>query len=110
MLRPVLLAVVLIVAACDRQVAGGSVDGAQIYASACATCHGPDGTPPESMAAQLRVRDLTGAEFRQRASVELIVSQVRNGSANKLMPAFAGALSEAQIAAVAAHVMALPAK
>ena len=73
----------------------------------CASCHGPKGQPPESMAAQLRVRDLTSAEFRQRASVELIANQVRQGSANKLMPAFAGTLSEAQIAAVAAHVMAL---
>ena len=108
--RPVLLAAVLIVAACDREVAGGSVDGAQVFAAACATCHGPTGQPPESMAAQLHVRDLTSAEFRARASAELIVSQVRHGSANKLMPAFAGTLSEPQITAVAAHVLALPAK
>jgi len=108
MLRPLLLAAVLTVAACDTKVAGGSVDGAKVFAAACASCHGPGGTPPASMAAQLGVRDLTSAEFRGRASADLIVAQVRNGSKNKVMPSFAGALSDEQIAAVAAFVMALP--
>lgn len=112
--RPLLAAAVLLVtasvAACDTKVAGGSVDGAHVFAAACASCHGPTGTPPESMAAQLRVRDLASAEFRARASVELVASQVRNGSANKIMPSFAGTLSDEQIAAVAAFVMALPAR
>ena len=34
----------------------------------------------------------------------MVENQVRNGSQNKLMPAFAGALSDDQISAVAAYV------
>jgi mono/diheme cytochrome c family protein len=91
-------------AGCDRPVAGGAVDGKEVFAAACATCHGAEGTPPPSMAAQLGVRDLRSPEFRARTTVELVEHQVRTGSSNKLMPAFAGALSEAQIRAVATYV------
>ena len=89
---------------CNRPVASGSVDGKEVFAAACVTCHGADGTPPASMAAQLGVRDLRSAEFRARVTTELVEHQVRVGSPNKLMPAFAGALTEPQISAVAAFV------
>ena len=56
------------------------------------------------MVARLNVRDLTAPEFRARASAALVEQQVRHGSANKLMPAFEGALSDAQIRAVSALV------
>jgi mono/diheme cytochrome c family protein len=57
------------------------------------------------MVAQLGVKDLRSAEFRSRATREGVAQQIRAGSANKLMPAFAGALTEAQIAALAAYVV-----
>ena len=102
---------VLVIAAalggCDKGgagAAGSSTDGAQIYQSVCATCHGSDGKPPANMAASLNVRDLSSAEFRSRVTPKLVEEQVRNGSKNKLMPAFGGALGDAQIAAVAAYV------
>lgn len=94
----------LAAAGCNRPVASGSVDGQEVFAAACGTCHGPEGTPPASMVAQLGVRDLRSAEFRGRVTVPLVEHQVRVGSPNKLMPAFAGALTEAQISAVAAFV------
>ncbi len=97
-------ATLAVLAGCDRPVAGGTVDGKEVFAAACSTCHGAEGTPPASMAAQLGVRDLRGAEFRSRVTLELVEHQVRTGSPNKLMPAFAGALSDAQIRAVSAHV------
>jgi mono/diheme cytochrome c family protein len=81
-----------------------AVDGPRVFASMCATCHGDRGKPSEAMAARLGVRDLTAAEFRARVTPALVEKQVRGGSANKLMPAFAGALSEAQIASVAGYV------
>jgi mono/diheme cytochrome c family protein len=90
--------------ACDREVAGGSLDGKAVFAAACVTCHGTEGTPPASMVAQLGVRDLRNPEFRARVTPELVAIQVRNGSKNRLMPAFSGALSDAQIRAVAAYV------
>jgi mono/diheme cytochrome c family protein len=103
-------AVAAFAAGCDRKVANGSVDGAQVFAAACASCHGPRGEPSESMIASLRVRDLTDPAFRARATRDLIVNQVRHGSANKLMPSFTGALDDAQMAAVADFVLTLPVK
>jgi mono/diheme cytochrome c family protein len=90
--------------ACNTEPAGGSQDGATVFQSLCATCHGPDGKPPAAMIARLGVRDLTAAEFRARATPAVVEQQVRHGSQNKLMPAFEGAISEAQIRAVAAYV------
>jgi mono/diheme cytochrome c family protein len=101
---PSLASLALGATGCNRSVASGSVDGKEVFAAACVTCHGPDGTPPASMAAQLGVRDLRSAEFRARVTVAVVEHQVRVGSPNKLMPGFAGALTEAQISAVAAFV------
>ena len=77
-----------------------------MFQSLCATCHGPDGRPPAAMVARLGVRDLTAPEFRARVAADLVEHQVRHGSQNKLMPAFEGALSDAQIKSVAAYVAA----
>jgi len=95
----------IVVAGCDRKVAGGSTDGAAVFGAACATCHGSRGKPPQAMTDQLGVRDLTGAEFRARRTKELVMNQVTRGSANGRMPAFKGALTDAQIEAVAAFVL-----
>jgi mono/diheme cytochrome c family protein len=91
-------------AGCDREPSGGAKDGRAVFESLCATCHGPGGRPPAAMVARLGVRDLTAAEFRARVTPGLVEQQVRSGSKNKLMPAFAGLLEDAQIRAVAAHV------
>jgi mono/diheme cytochrome c family protein len=99
-----LLLAALASAGCDRAVAGGSIDGKAIFSAACANCHGAEGTPSASMAAQLGVRDLRSSEFRARVSPTLVEQQVRKGSPNGLMPAFASALTQAQIDAVASYV------
>ncbi|MGE5184694.1 MAG: c-type cytochrome [Acidobacteriota bacterium] len=98
------LALVLLVAACHGEVAGGSANGAEVFHGACATCHGPRGKPSQVMLERLNVRDLTSPEFRKRVTPALVEAQVRGGSKNKLMPSFEGALSDAQIEAVAAYV------
>jgi mono/diheme cytochrome c family protein len=90
--------------ACSRQVAGGKADGAQVFSSICAACHGPTGKPAEAMVARLGVKDLTATELRSRITPELVENQVRKGSQNKLMPAFEGAITDEQIKAVAAYV------
>ena len=95
----------VLVTACERgDVAGGASDGASIFQSACVTCHGPRGKPVEAMVARLGVRDLTAPELRAKITPGLVEAQVRKGSQNKLMPSFQGALSDAQIRAVAAYV------
>ena len=93
---------------CSGDPSGGAKDGPAVFQSLCAACHGPDGRPPAAMAARLGVRDLTAPEFRARVSsgggAGLIEQQVRSGSKNKLMPAFEGAISDAQIRSVSAYV------
>lgn len=95
---------VLSLAACKADATEGSIEGAKIFETMCASCHGPKGKPTEAMAARLGVRDLTSGELRARVSPALVENQVRKGSANKLMPALEGALTDAQIKAVAAWV------
>lgn len=82
-------------------------DGAALYRALCASCHGPDGKPPQAIASRLGARDLRAGEFRVRVASlgpALVVQQVRDGSKSRLMPSFAGVLDEAQINAVAAFV------
>jgi mono/diheme cytochrome c family protein len=98
------LMLLLALGACERGLSETSSDGAKVYQSLCATCHGPVGKPTAAMVARIGVRDLTSAELRARITPALVEAQVRGGSKNKLMPAFAGALDDAQIKAVAAYV------
>ena len=109
LLAAVVAAVAAGAGACNRDPVSGSADGASVYATLCATCHGPDGRPPAAMVARLGVRDLTAPELRARIAASgpgLVEQQVRHGSQNKLMPAFEGAISDAQIQAVADYVSA----
>ena len=89
--------------ACE-QGGGKGTNGAELYQSLCATCHGPKGKPSEVMVARLAVKDLTSQELRARITPALVEAQVRTGSKNKLMPSFTGAMSDDQIKAVAAYV------
>jgi mono/diheme cytochrome c family protein len=91
-------------AACSSDPTGGSVDGTTVFQSMCTSCHGPTGKPTEAMVARLGVRDLTDPAVRAKLTVAIVDAQVRNGSKNKLMPAFAGAMTDDQIKAVAAYV------
>lgn len=90
--------------ACKADASDGSVEGPKIFETMCAACHGPTGKPTAAMVARLNVRDLTSPELRARVTPELVEKQVRKGSDNKLMPALEGALTDAQIKAVAAYV------
>lgn len=94
----------LLVTACSGDPTGGSVEGPKVFESMCSSCHGPTGKPSEAMVARLGVRDLTDPKLRATLTPAHVELQIRNGSANKLMPAFQGALTDAQIKAVAAYV------
>ena len=98
------LVLVVSLAACSGSVAGNTKDGAQVFQTACAVCHGAHGKPDAAMVARIGVKDLTAPELRSRITPELVAHQVREGSKNKLMPAFATALDDAQIEAVASFV------
>ncbi|HPH67978.1 MAG TPA: cytochrome c [Kofleriaceae bacterium] len=103
---PGVAAAAALLLACNRQVAGGSTDGAKVYEGACASCHGAAGKPSVSMASSLNVRDLTDPAFRARVTPALVELQVRKGSSNKIMPGFEGTLSDAQISSVVAFIVA----
>lgn len=101
------LALISALPGCDRQVAGGKADGPVVFREACVRCHGEGGAPSASLQAQLGVKDLTSPEAQQRLSDDDIRNQIRNGSANKRMPGFGTALSDAQVEALVRHVRSL---
>ncbi len=98
------IALALCLAGCEKGRVAGGADGASVFQSICASCHGPTGKPTEANVARLGVKDLTSPQLRARVTAELVENQVRKGSQNKLMPAFEGALTDEQIKAVAAYV------
>jgi len=100
--KPAVLLV--LAAACSGDPTGGSVDGATVFQAMCVSCHGPTGKPPDAMVARLGVRDLTDPKVRPTLTAAHVEDQVRTGSKNKLMPSFAGAMTDEQIKAVAAFV------
>jgi cytochrome c oxidase cbb3-type subunit 3 len=97
------IAVLIVLAACG-QAGTDSARGEEVFAQMCAACHGPAGKPDAAMVARLGVKDLTAPEFRSKVTVKLVSDQIHNGSQNKLMPSFDGALKEFQIQAVAEYV------
>jgi mono/diheme cytochrome c family protein len=100
------LVLVLALVACNNNptTETGAPDGAALFKAQCTACHGPTGKPDEVMVAKLGVKDLTSPELRAKATPAFVEAQITNGSKNKLMPAFAAALSPEQIKAIAAYV------
>jgi mono/diheme cytochrome c family protein len=80
--------------------------GFQIFASACASCHGWDGAGQQTDHAELlgsrTVNDPSGVNL-----VRAVLEGIRIGSlgGNNFMPSFAAAYSDAEIAAVSNYVM-----
>lgn len=94
-------------AGCSREVAGGRADGAAVFAEVCARCHGYEGVPSRAMVLQLKVPNLTQAEFHERMSDADIRARIAGGSPSRGMPGFAGNLTEAQMDALVRHVRTL---
>lgn len=104
-MKPALLVLALVAGCSHGAPSGGAADGKQVFLTAgCTRCHGPTGKPTADMVARMNVQDLTAPAFRARVTPELVEHQVEHGSQNHLMPSFAGALSEAQIKALAQFV------
>lgn len=76
-------------------------DGATLYKTKCAMCHGADGKGDSPMGKKLNVRDLGSPEVQKQTDAEL-TTIVTNGK-NK-MPAFGAKLTSEQIGQVIAYI------
>lgn len=94
---------VLVLTAASIRVAGQTApnDGATLFKSKCAMCHGPDGAGKTPMGQKLNVRDLRSAEVQKQSDADLS-NLVAQGKGK--MPAFGKTLSDGQIKLLVAHI------
>ena len=83
-------------------------DGAALYKSKCAACHGPDGTGNVPTGKALGVTDLTSADVQKQTDAELTDS-IANGKGKK-MPAYKGKITDDQIKGLVGYIRALAKK
>ncbi|HZW10416.1 MAG TPA: cytochrome c [Phycisphaerales bacterium] len=123
--RTVLLAATLSLAACgkdaekagpaDSSGGGGNAQGAAVFKLHCATCHGESGKGDGIGAAALAVkpRDLTSEPYKyvdvagSASELEALKSYIKVGRLESGMPAYGAILNEADLGAVAEHVLSL---
>ena len=76
-------------------------DGAALYKTKCAMCHGPDGSGKTPMGQKLNVRDLHSPEVQKQSDSDLahVIGQGKGK-----MPAFGKTLSEDQITSLVAQI------
>jgi len=83
-------------------------DGAAVYDSKCALCHGKDGAGLPNWRS-LGQPDFTKAEWQKSHTDEQITDSVKNGK-GKFMPSFKGKLSEEETGAVVQRIRAFSKK
>ena len=79
-------------------------DGASLYKTKCAACHGEDGAGATTMGKKLGVRALGSAEVQKQTDAQLLAI-LKNGK-NK-MPAYGGKIADADLSALVAHIRTL---
>lgn len=84
-----------------------AADGAAIFKTKCAPCHSADGSGDSTMGKKLGVRSLTAPEVQKQTDAELTAT-ISKGK-NK-MPAYAGKIADASIAAVVSYLRTLAKK
>ncbi len=80
--------------------------GKRLYLTACANCHGPDGSGSMMRQALPTIGDLTSPEMHGRLSDADIANLIQNGRNNK-MPAFGTMFDDNQRKAIVAYVRTL---
>lgn len=78
-----------------------ALDGASLFNSQCAKCHGRDGRAQTKRGRQTHTRDITSAEWQNDVSDERIFNSISRGKGK--MPAFKK-LSDAEIDSLVAYV------
>ncbi len=79
-------------------------DGAALYKSKCAMCHGPDGSGDTAMGKKMGLRALGGAEVQKQSDADL--TAIVDKGKNK-MPAYNGKLSADDIKALVGYIRTL---
>jgi cytochrome c6 len=79
-------------------------DGAAVFKSKCAMCHGPDGAGQTAMGKNLKLKPLGSAEV-QKLTDEELTKTISDGKGK--MPAYKTKLSADQIKAVVAFIRTL---
>ena len=80
-------------------------NGADIFATKCASCHGKDGAGNTPMGKNLKLRDLGSADVQKMSDNEL-KDTISKGKPPK-MPAYGGKLSSTQIDDLVKYVRSL---
>ena len=76
-------------------------DGAALYKTKCAACHGPDGKGEVPMGKKLGARDLSSTEVQSQSDGQL--SEILTKGKNK-MPSYDGKLTKEQIGQLVAYI------
>jgi len=105
-LLAVLAAVVIAVVALPAFADSGA-DGAALYKSKCAMCHGPDGAGQTPMGKSMKLKDLRSAEVQKMTDKELN-TLISDGKGK--MPAYKTKLSQAEIDAVVGFIRSIAKK
>jgi mono/diheme cytochrome c family protein len=79
-------------------------DGAALFKTKCAMCHGADGTGQTPMGKSMKLRDLRSPDVQKQTDKEL---HAWTADGKGKMPAYKGKLTEAEINALVAHVRAM---
>lgn len=93
-----LVAVALLLLATPAQSQG---EGATLFKSKCAACHGPDGKAETTMGKTLKIRDFRSPAVQSQSDAQL--TEIVTKGKNK-MPAFDGKLSKEQITGLVAYI------
>lgn len=95
----ILLGIVLNLWMSQPAIAADLDDGAKVFSANCAACHVGGG----NMVNPAKTLKKTDLDQYEMASLEAIMSQVKNGKA--AMPSFSGRLTDEQIENVASYVL-----
>jgi mono/diheme cytochrome c family protein len=95
------LTISALIAAPAALAGGGGPDGAAIYKSKCAMCHGPDGAGLTPMGKNMKLRDLRTADVQKRTDTDL-AAVIANGKGR--MPAYKAKMTPADIDALVTFI------
>ena len=95
-------------AAGDEAPSGDTALGAQVFEANCATCHGPKGAGdgPAGAGLQPPPATFTDAEWKYGGDLSSVKNTINNGVPGTAMIPWKGTLTDAEIDAVARHVIA----